>query len=240
MGHSRQEVGDVAPHSVQRRFVAARARTTRRRAKAIVTILRRPRGPLLHASYACGSARSHSTATAFALAVWQYQRLQWKEGLIADLSTKLKKPAMHLPPVVNVEAIPEFAYRRVVVRGRFDHTREMLLGPKLQQGRLCYSLVTPLIRETAADESPGPDILVNRGYVDRDLAEQSRRPSSVADDSVTVVGMLRSQQSKSALASDNRPAAGQWIWPDIAAMAESAHTQPVLIDEVFGACRSNH
>lgn len=195
------------------------------------------------------SQRSLSTqpVAAFGLGTWQVQRLRWKEALIEDLSAKLKLPAMRLPPLVkcvvipvarltsSVDAIPEFAYRRVLVRGVLDHSREMLLGPHLRHGRLCYSLITPLHRTDTDGSEAHADILVNRGVIDRDLADRAKRPGSLESQPVAIVGMLRSQQRKSMMASDNRPDLGQWIHVDIERMAEHAGTQPVLIDEIYGA-----
>ena len=122
----------------------------------------------------------------------------------------------------------------MLVRGVLDHSREMLLGPQLRHGRLCYSLITPLTRD---DTDGTADILVNRGVIDRDLAEQAKRPASLDRQPVAIVGMLRSQQRKALLAADNRPDLGQWIHVDIERMAEHAGTQPVLIDEIYGARR---
>lgn len=135
----------------------------------------------------------------------------------------------------SVDAIPEFAYRRVLIRGVFDHSREMLLGPFLRDGRLCYSLITPLVRDDAEGPPGATDVLINRGAIDRDLADQAKRPASLDGSPVTVVGMLRSQQRRPWLASDNRPDLGQWIFADIKRMSEHAGTQPVLLDEIFGA-----
>lgn len=71
----------------------------------------------------------------------------------------------------SAEAVPEFAYRKVALRGHFDHSKEILIQPRTREGELGYHVIVPLIREDG-----GPPILVNRGFVRRDLAERRLRP----------------------------------------------------------------
>jgi surfeit locus 1 family protein len=59
--------------------------------------------------------------------------------------------------------------------GTFDHSKEILLGPRTKDNTLGYHVITPLIREAGAGS-----ILVNRGFVPREKIEQSTRPDSLA------------------------------------------------------------
>jgi surfeit locus 1 family protein len=74
----------------------------------------------------------------------------------------------------SAEAIPEFAYRKVAVDGRFDFSNEILLGPRTRDGKLGYYVITPLLREDG-----GSPILVNRGFVTRERADRQSRPRSL-------------------------------------------------------------
>ena len=125
----------------------------------------------------------------FALGVWQIKRLRWKVALIEGLEDKLAREEMILPRKIKLvlcilvsrvlidsspEVVPEFEYRRVKCFGVFDHSKEILLGPKRQDNSLGYNVITPLVRDEGAST-----ILVNRGFVAREKADQKERPASL-------------------------------------------------------------
>ncbi|KAI0068162.1 mitochondrial protein required for respiration [Artomyces pyxidatus] len=166
----------------------------------------------------------------FALGTWQVQRLKWKVGLIDELTEKLEREPIYLPNKVNLSAIPEFIYRKVILRGRWDHAHSMLLGPRVRDSAHGYHLVTPLVR------SNGSTVLVDRGFVSEEFA--GKLPLTVDEGEVEVCGMLRDSQARNNFTPDNHPEKGEWYWADVDAMAEyaggeSANVQPVLIEEIF-------
>lgn len=166
----------------------------------------------------------------FALGTWQIKRLQWKLNLIEELDEKLSREPLHLPNMVDTSAIPEFAYRKVELSGQFDHSRELLLGPRTRDGVLGYQVVTPLEREEGVPEST---ILVNRGHVSVDKKNQASRPESLLQGPQNIVGMLRSQEARNMFSPPNKPETGEFQFADIDQMATAAHTQPVLVDQIF-------
>ncbi|KDE09116.1 hypothetical protein MVLG_00831 [Microbotryum lychnidis-dioicae p1A1 Lamole] len=190
------------------------------------------------------STQSHSTSTSrsrpfvwilgimpvftFGLGTWQLQRLQWKLDMIDRLETKLHQEPVGLPARIDPAAIPEFAYRKVIVKGKFDHEHEIELGPKTRDGELGYHVVTPLIRGEGQDT-----IMVNRGFVKRLRKETKDRPESLTEGTVQVVGMLRDQEKRNSFTPENSPEKGQWVFSDIAQMAQYTHAEPVLVDEIF-------
>lgn len=135
----------------------------------------------------------------------------------------------------SIGALPEFEWRRVIVRGLWDHAHSVLMGPKVDDGKQGFSLVTPLQRPS------GSTILVDRGFVDKTLAEASRdnkNPDALMDGEVEVTGMLRLQPKKNSFTPDNAPEKGTWYWPDIPQLVENAGgkaagVQPVLVEAVF-------
>ncbi|KAH9982867.1 SURF1-domain-containing protein [Lactifluus volemus] len=166
----------------------------------------------------------------FALGTWQIQRLKWKVDLIDQLSEKLQRDPVPLPRKVNLAAIPEFVYRRVILRGMWDHAHSMLLGPRVRDGINGFHLVTPLVRTN------GSTILVDRGFISEPTA--TKRSYPVLDGEVEVHGMLRDSQTRNAFTPDNSPEKGEWYWADAAAMANYAGgelrgVQPVLVEEIF-------
>ena len=102
-------------------------------------------------------------ATLLGLGTWQLQRLEWKQGLIAEAETRPTLPPVSLDDVL---ALPqnEWAYRRVMLTGRF-------VGEPVR-------VFTTLSDPNGAYEGPGywlmhpfqaagsPDIVfVNRGFI---------------------------------------------------------------------------
>ena len=77
-------------------------------------------------------------------------------------------------PLRSATAIPQFAYRKVIVEGEFDYENEIEIGPRTRDGELGYHVITPLKRGDGRDT-----ILVNRGFVRRDRKEQKDRPNSL-------------------------------------------------------------
>jgi surfeit locus 1 family protein len=138
----------------------------------------------------------------------------------------------------SIAAIPEFVYRRVILRGTWDHAHSVLLGPRVLDGTNGFHLITPLVRTN------GSTILVDRGFISELAAVKKKYPTPSED--VEVHGMLRESQARNNFTPDNNPAKGEWYWADVAAMAEyaggeSSNVQPVLVEEIFGgfSCSSS-
>ena len=183
----------------------------------------------------------------FALGTWQVERLKWKVNLIDELEEKLQREPMSLPGQVkyahqllhpslkfmynSLDAIPDFIYRKVYIKGRWDHAHTILLGPRVLDGQSGFHVVTPLIR------SDGSTILVNRGFIAPDIADAGSW--SKDDENVEVLGMLRTTEKRNNFTPDNIPDKGVWYWADVPSMAEyaggsEANVQPVFVDEIFG------
>jgi surfeit locus 1 family protein len=131
----------------------------------------------------------------------------------------------------SLAVIPEFVYRRVTLRGTWDHAHSMLLGPRVLDGTNGFHLITPLVRGN------GSTILVDRGFISEDTA--ARRSYPTPDEEVEVRGMLRESQARNSFTPDNNAAKGEWYWADVTAMAdyaggESSNVQSVLVEETFG------
>ena len=128
------------------------------------------------------------------LCSWQMKRYNWKLSLVElrrERVTGEVRPltelvsAADLADVARAEqlaaAVEEEEFRRVAVRGEFDHAQQMLLGPRSappgakQHGApggspSGWDIVTPLRCED------GTVILVNRGWVPRDSTVPARDP----------------------------------------------------------------
>jgi surfeit locus 1 family protein len=156
--------------------------------------------------------------------------LAWKTDLIAKCEDRIVRPPLPLPPRVDPDAIPEFEYRRVYATGRFRHDQEMLVGPRMREGEQGYMVVTPLERE-GGDETK---VLVNRGWVAKDKADQRKRPEGLPQGEVTVEGLIRKPWKKNFFTPDNRPDKWEFYFPDVEQMAKLTGSQPVWIEQTMG------
>lgn len=60
----------------------------------------------------------------------------------------------------SLDVLPTFEFRLVSVSGYLDHSRAMLLGPRVREGEIGYNLVVPMKRDEG-----GGEVLVDRGFV---------------------------------------------------------------------------
>lgn len=156
------------------------------------------------------------------------QRLAWKNDLVAKLEDRLVRDPLPLPPNIDPAAVADFDYRRVLATGRFRHDQEMLIGPRMRDGKDGYMVVTPLERDG------GSTILVNRGWISKKHRDQRTRPDSLYRGQVTVEGLLREPWKKNCFTPDNKPELGLFYFPDVHQMAALTGSQPVWIEATMG------
>lgn len=167
--------------------------------------------------------------TAFALGTWQINRLEWKTKLIAKFEDRLVRDPLPLPPRIDPAAIKDFDYRRIYAEGTFRHDQEMLIGPRMHDGRDGYLVITPLERD-----GEGTAILVNRGWIPKHMRNQTDRPDGLPRGVTTVEGLLREPWKKNFFTPDNKPQEHQFFFPDVAQMAQLTGSQAVWVEETMG------
>jgi surfeit locus 1 family protein len=106
----------------------------------------------------------------------------------------------------------------------------MLVGPRMRDGEQGYIVVTPLERE--GDD--GAKVLVNRGWISKANAEQSKRPAGLPQGEVRVEGMLRQPWKKNMFTPVNRPDKREFYFPDVQQMAALTGSQAVWIEQTMG------
>ncbi|HEY0032815.1 MAG TPA: SURF1 family protein [Devosia sp.] len=165
-----------------------------------------------------------------ALGIWQLERLAWKNALIAAVEARTNAPPAD-PSVdgswerFNPEADE---YRRVVVRGRFEHASETLVQAVTAYGG-GFWVMTPLVFDD------GRQVLVNRGFVSPEQREPATRPPS--GDEVAVTGLLRQSEPSGGFLRSNDPAGERWYSRDVQAIARDkrlTNVAPFFIDEEAG------
>jgi surfeit locus 1 family protein len=150
------------------------------------------------------------------LGVWQLERLQWKEGLIAEIEARSKAPPMDLRQAIAfANAGHDPSYLRVRVEGRFDHAKERHLYGIAEGGEPGWHVITPL---ATAD---GDTVLVDRGFVPDKLKDPAARAEGELQGKVAVTGLVRLSESKALFTPDTEPEGNRWFFRDLDGMARS-------------------
>ena len=159
-----------------------------------------------------------------ALAVWQLQRLSWKEDLIARVDSQVHAEPV-APPPASAAVSKADEYCRLRLRGRFE-PHEVLVQATTELGG-GYWVVAPLRLDD------GTAILVNRGFVppERRSPEQHAAPAGP----VELMGLLRLTETGGGPLRKNVPAEGRWYSRDVAGIAGQLgvadRVAPYFVDE---------
>lgn len=140
------------------------------------------------------------------LGTWQAQRLVWKTDLLARIAA-----AESAPPVPISD--PPAPYAKLEVLGRFDHSREAVLGVEIRVHRMGARLIVPFLRDS------GPPLLVDRGWVPLDGLAGLPRPEGPQ----RIMGYVRFGE-----------AAGRFGAQDDLAGRRFYHFDPVAIGAALG------
>ncbi|MNH48668.1 SURF1 family protein [compost metagenome] len=162
-----------------------------------------------------------------ALGVWQVQRLAWKQDLIRQVDARIHAAPAAAPPPDQIVTRQADQYRRVVVSGRFDHSREALVKAVTDLGP-GYWVMTPLTTDR------GFTVLINRGFVPSERQKPTDRAAGQVDGETTVVGLLRLTEPDGGFLRANDPAGDRWFSRDVAGIAKarglSGPVAPYFID----------
>jgi len=183
-----------------------------------------------------GIAALLGIAILLGLGVWQLERLQWKEALIARVTARLDAPAIAAPGPSDWNRLDLnlAEYEPVVVTGRLANDREVhvvqaLTEPRGRYGGFGHFVMTPL---TTPD---GWIVYVNRGFVPEDRTDPATRTASQVDGVVTVTGLLRAPHDRSWFMPSDRVAGNEWFSRDPFVFARAAglpfaKVAPYIID----------
>lgn len=147
------------------------------------------------------------------LGKWQLDRLAWKEGVLADIETRIAADPVTLPEEADPEAD---RYLPVTASGLIapDTLRVLVSQKRVGAG---YRLISAL--DTGARR-----VLLDRGFisVDDDIPDPP-------DSEVTVTGNLHWPDDRLDTTPENDVAGNMWFARDVARMAEVLDTEPVLV-----------
>jgi len=182
-------------------------------------------------------------ATTFGLGTWQLKRRQWKLQLIADLRSLTTAEPIPLP--IDPLELKGLEYRRVTVRGKYDHSQELYILPRSpvdpekeareagtlsSSGETGANVITPFYCSDL-----GITILVNRGYVPRKKIRPETRGKGQVEGEVDVVGVVRLTEIRKPFVPHNDVEKNRWHYRDIEAMSSVTGAEPIFIDADFGS-----
>ncbi|CAF1216823.1 unnamed protein product [Adineta ricciae] len=178
----------------------------------------------------------------FALGCWQVSRRKWKINLIETLKTRIQAEPISL--LENLDRLPELEYYPVRVRGKFDHSREILIEPRSRldisaSENRTGSRQAPVAQTHGAHvitpfrvANRNYDILVNRGFVPFDLRDPSTRATGQIQEEHEIIGLVRSTDYLNGMWNKNEPSKNIWRTRDVAEMSAAMRTAPIFIDEM--------
>lgn len=171
----------------------------------------------------------------FFLGCWQVRRLNWKVDLIAKCEDLLSKPPLQeLPPNIDPAIIPEFEFRRFKIKGKFDYSQELFLGPRMRNGVVGYLLVTPFIRSAGGDP-----ILVERGWIKKEMVIPENRSKgylshlAFPQGEIELDAFFRVMPSRSSLQFEHTDESRLFHIPDVAAMAAQTGSLPIYCQAIY-------
>eukprot|EP00039_Didymoeca_costata_P007982 m.106770 g.106770 ORF g.106770 m.106770 type:complete len:288 (-) comp13901_c0_seq3:258-1121(-) len=172
-------------------------------------------------------------AASFGLGVWQVQRKEWKENLIASMSARLKAEPILLPN--DVADVRTLSYQRVFVTGVFEHENEVLLTPRTKMREAFdgnasdpgSQVITPFIRKDT-----GERILVNRGWIPDEYKDPASRQEGQLEGDITLTAIVHNPASgkPNTFVPDNNPELNRWHWLDLPELAKKLDTCEVIVE----------
>lgn len=152
------------------------------------------------------------------LGTWQFQRLQWKEALLASIEERTHRPPAPLSDIeAHYQVEHDVDYEPVTLTGTFRHESERHFFATWQ-GDTGYYVYTPL------ELADGRFVFVNRGFVPYELKDAAKRPQGQTQGQVMVDGLARNAlaDKPGRFVPDNDAARDIFYWKDLAAMTASA------------------
>jgi surfeit locus 1 family protein len=130
------------------------------------------------------------TALWIGLGVWQIERLQWKEGLIAEVDARLTAQPYDLPPATAWSAMESstFDYHPVTLSGQYAAAEPVLVftsltEPKGKYAGAGYWIMTPFTPDG------GGTVFINRGFVPQDSSRAFLDQNTVPKGHLSLTGI---------------------------------------------------
>ncbi|HSC19559.1 MAG TPA: SURF1 family protein [Rhizomicrobium sp.] len=161
-----------------------------------------------------------------ALGMWQLQRLQWKLALIAQVNRNLNAPAIPVERAL-ARSSTDAPYRRVVLIGRFDHSKEAYVFGTDANGAPAYHVITPFTLDD------GRKLLVDRGIVPERLRDPRKRRAGLLQGEQRITGVWRIPDAPGVFAPASNIRQRIWYARDVRGLVEADHIRvaaPAIVE----------
>ena len=148
------------------------------------------------------------------LGIWQLQRLEWKEGILAEIEAQIGADPVALPDQPDPATDK---YRPVTVTGAFE-AQELLVLVSSRDHGAGFRAVSPFVTEN------GRRIMVDRGFL-RTEARENPRSYGPAE----IEGNLHWPDERSGSTPEDDVDGNWWYARDVDKMATHLDTEPVLV-----------
>lgn len=148
------------------------------------------------------------------LGTWQMQRLEWKQGILTQIESRIGGDPAPLPATGDPE---RDRYQPVMLNGTID-TDELYVLVSQKQVGAGYRVISPFVTDD------GRRILLDRGFIpvaDRDLTREGGEKE--------ITGNLHWPDDRTSATPENDIAGNIWFARDIDAMSEVLDTEPLLV-----------
>lgn len=143
------------------------------------------------------------------LGIWQLQRLEWKQGLIAAIDQRTDaSPLLSLPTEPSLAA---HNFYPVQLQGEFVHAHEFFIVRRAISSDPGLQLLTPFRLQN------GEHVLVNRGYLPFDQKDSDARLETQYLGLQTITGVIVYPLGRNAFTPKDSPEEQLWFAEDFAA-----------------------
>jgi surfeit locus 1 family protein len=159
------------------------------------------------------------------LGVWQLERLQEKETLIASVAAGLSAAPEPIEQAL-AEGAAHAEWRHVRLSGRFLNAKEAYLFAQGPRNAIGVQVIAPFVLDS------GGTILVNRGFVPDALRSPATREAGMIEGATAMTGVLRLTQKPGPFTPKPDPVSRLWYVKDVPAIAAALGvTVPAVIVE---------
>lgn len=148
------------------------------------------------------------------LGVWQLQRLDWKQGVLAEIEAQIAGEAVPLPAEPDPEAD---RYQPVEISGAMGEGELHVLVSSRDYGA-GFRIIAPF---TTGD---GRRIMVDRGFVLNEAKDAARTTGEMR-----LEGNLHWPDERDSYTPEDDPEGNWWYARDVEKMARALGTDPVLV-----------
>lgn len=167
------------------------------------------------------------------LGFWQLERLEWKEGLIADITAGQRAEPLSLDTLAAQDELPDLDYRRVSLTGRFMKLYGTLHMPsRVRDGQVGWHVVQYFRQDN------GRIWLVNRGWLPQDKLQEWVAGTRIGEPATdyqtqTLQAIARAPVAPGWLAPDNDHSRNLWYRYDPQAMLRSVDLASIPLVRQF-------